>query len=163
MPRAVLSRFRSARHDHDHCVERALEAAEALCARRGARLTPIRRRVLELVWQGHRPMAAYDLLEQLRAEQPRAAPPTVYRCLDFLQAHGLVHRIESLNAFLGCPHPERPHRGQFLICSGCHAVAELDDPDIGALVEERARAAGFAAESQTIEVSGRCPACRGEP
>jgi Fur family zinc uptake transcriptional regulator len=156
---AVVSHFPSRRHDHRRCVADALGAAEALCERRGARLTPIRRRVLELLWAGHRPMLAYDLLAQLREELPRAAPPTVYRALEFLQAHGLVHRLESLNAFLGCAEPERPHCGQFLICTGCRAVAELDDTEINALIEARARGAGFAAESQTVEIRGRCPEC----
>ncbi len=159
MPRQVLSSFKSPGHDHDRCVADALARAERVCSARGARLTPVRRRVLALLWQAHRPVLAYDLLEQLRAARRRAAPPTVYRALEFLQAHGLVHRIESLNAYVGCADPSHPHSGQFLICDGCRAVAELDDPRIGKVIEARARAAGFHCREQTIEVRGRCPRC----
>ena len=87
-------------HDHSHCVSDALRAADALCARSGARLTALRRRVLELVWQSHRPLGAYDILGVLSSEDGRrAAPPTVYRALDFLLEHGLIHRLASLNAY----------------------------------------------------------------
>jgi len=124
-----------------------------------ARLTSARRRILELVWSAHQPVLAYDLLEQLRAEQPRAAPPTVYRALNFLQAHGLVHRIESLNAYVGCADPSHPHCGQFLICTQCNEVAELDDTQIAAVIETRARVLGFECSTQTVEIRGRCPRC----
>ena len=124
-----------------------------------ARLTRARQRVLELVWSAHRPVLAYDLLEQLRAEQPRAAPPTVYRALEFLQAHGLVHRIESLNAYVGCADPSHPHCGQFLICTRCNEVAELNDEHIAAVIETRALALGFESAAQTVEIRGRCPRC----
>lgn len=155
----VVSSFKSRSHDHGRCVADALGAAERLCRERGARLTPVRRRVLELVWNRHEPVLAYDLLDRLREDQPKAAPPTVYRALDFLQAQGFVHRIESLNAYYGCAEPERPHSGQFLICMDCNAVAELDDDGIRDLVRSRARDSGFVAESETIEVRGLCPAC----
>lgn len=155
----VVSSFKSRNHDHRRCVADALGVAERLCRERGVRLTPVRRRVLELVWNRHEPVLAYDLLDQLRADQPRAAPPTVYRALDFLRAQGLVHRIESLNAYYGCADPDRPHSAQFLICNDCNAVAELDDDDIRGLVRTRAKAAGFVADSETIEVRGRCPTC----
>jgi len=163
MPSSVLSSFRSPAHDHGRCVSDALARAEAVCAARRARLTAIRRQVLELVWQAHQPVLAYDLLELLRARQPRAAPPTVYRALEFLQAHGLVHRIESLNAYVGCADPSHPHSGQFLICQRCRAVAELDDAAIRAAIEARARAAGFRCDSQTVEVRGECPRCAEPP
>jgi len=161
--RPVVSSFKPRAHDHRRCVAQVMAVAEALCASRRVRLTPTRRRVLELVWQSHEPVLAYDLLAKLRDDQPRAAPPTVYRALEFLQAQGLVHRIESLNAYCGCAEPGRPHSSQFLICSTCNAVAELDDDDINTLIEARARAAGFHTDSQTVEVRGRCPACADAP
>ena len=118
-----------ARPDHDHhaCVSEALVGAAELCRKRGVRLTGTRQRILELVWAGHRPVGAYELLAALGRDGRPAAPPTVYRALDFLVAQGLVHRIESLNAFVGCPAPARPHRGQFLICRACGASAEVTD------------------------------------
>lgn len=148
--------FPPAHHDHGHCVAHALEAAEAECRRRGARLTDIRRRVLELVWRSHQPVGAYAVLEALG----KAAPPTVYRALDFLVAHGLVHRIERLNAFVGCTHPGAPHAGQFLLCTRCGAAAEITDPAIATAVEAAAGHLGFTVSRQTVEIEGLCPACR---
>lgn len=147
-------------HDHGLCIADALRTAEQLCARRGARLTKLRRRVLELVWTSHAPVGAYELLGRLGRERERAAPPTVYRALEFLLAHGLVHRIESLNAFVGCPHPGKSHSGQFLICRDCGAAAEMHDASINEAIAERAAACGFAVERKTVEVRGLCPACR---
>lgn len=155
----ILGPFLAAGHDHDRCVDDALAAAEARCERAGVALTPLRRRVLELVWASHGPVRAYDLLDRLREDRRGAAPPTVYRALDFLLAHGLIHRIESLNAYLGCADPERHHGGQFLICRACGAVAELDDAGIARAVAQRARALGFGIERQTVEVMGLCPRC----
>jgi Fur family zinc uptake transcriptional regulator len=147
-------------HDHRHCVAHALAAAEAECRRRGARLTEVRRRVLELVWQGHAPVGAYALLQTLGREGFCAAPPTVYRALDFLLAHGLIHRIERLNAYAGCTRPGEPHAGQFLLCEGCGAAAELDDEAIDAAVLAAARRMGFTVNRQTVEIDGLCPACQ---
>lgn len=147
-------------HDHRACVASALAAAERLCARQGVRLTPIRRRVFELVWSSHAPIGAYDLLRRLSQEHARAAPPTVYRALDFLLAQGLIHRIESLNAFVGCADPGEAHAGQFLICDGCGAAAEMEDQAIDRAISRSAAEHGFAVERKTVEVRGRCPACR---
>ncbi|MGE6995177.1 zinc uptake transcriptional repressor Zur [Pseudomonas sp. NPDC047961] len=148
-------------HDHDHCVSSALAEADHLCERSGVRLTALRKRVLELVWQSHKPLGAYDILAELTAQDGRrAAPPTVYRALDFLLENGLVHRIASLNAFMGCNHPEHPHQGQFLICRNCHTAIELEQATISEAILEAARGVGFEAESQTVEVVGLCNQCR---
>lgn len=148
-------------HDHDHCVSSALDTAEQVCARGGARLTPLRKRVLELVWQSHKPLGAYDVLETLsREDGRRAAPPTVYRALDFLLDQGLVHRIASLNAFIGCAHPERAHEGQFLICRNCRIAVELDQPLIHQAISDCAAGMGFAVEAETVEVTGLCARCK---
>ena len=155
--------FRPKGHDHADCVATALSAADRLCTRRGARLTELRRRVLELIWRSHEPVGAYALLERLARERGRVAPPTVYRALDFLIAHGLVHRIASFNAFIGCVHPDRAHIGQFLVCSGCGSAAELDDRRIDRAIRSGAAAAGFSVEHPVIELAGRCPQCRTGP
>ena len=156
----ATSPFQATGHDHDSCIDTALDRAAQLCLARGARLTDLRRQVLQLVWHGHEPVGAYALLEVLRRSHPGAAPPTVYRALEFLIEHGLIHRLESLNAYVGCPQPERPHAGQFLICGRCSATAELDDPAIADAVLRRAGALGFAVRQQMIEVRGVCPRCR---
>ncbi len=152
--------FSGAGHNHQGCVDYALSAAERVCAERGLRLTKLRRRVLELVWASHAPAGAYELLERLRTEQARAAPPTVYRALDFLLANGLIHRIESRNAYVGCVHPDGAHGGQFLICSDCGAAAEVHDPRLDAAIARRAEELGFAVRAKTVEVQGLCRPCR---
>jgi len=161
-PPAEPGPFPSPGHDHAHCVETAVARAEALCAGRGARLTGLRRQVLELVWQSHGPIGAYDLLERLRGLRTGAAPPTVYRALDFLIEQGLVHRIARLNAFVGCDHPDAPHQGQFLICTACGTAAELVEPEIARAIDRRAAALGFRVDTRTVEVTGLCPRCRAD-
>lgn len=157
---SVLSPFQHNNHSHARCLGAALTKAETACAKRGLRLTPLRRRVLELVWGSHEPIKAYDILENLRSEYKRPAPPTVYRALDFLREEGFVHKIESLNAYVGCGEPGHAHSGQFLICGRCCEVAEIDDSEIVGLIAVKARELGFEIAGQTIEVSGLCAACR---
>ena len=128
-------------HDHSHCVHSALAEADALCTRQGLRLTALRRRVLELVWQSHKPLGAYDILAVLSEQDGRrAAPPTVYRALDFLLDNGLVHRIASLNAF--------------------HVAIELEQASISDAIINSAKGVGFSVETQTVEVVGLCGSCR---
>jgi Fur family zinc uptake transcriptional regulator len=148
-------------HDHDSCVSAAIATAERLCRERGLRFTELRRRVLTLVWDSHRPIGAYDILDKLGGEGKAAAPPTVYRALDFLIEAGLVHRLDSLNAYIGCPDPARSHAGQFLICRSCRTVVELDDPDIDAVVAKKAAGLGFTSVHQMLEVQGLCANCGG--
>ena len=154
-------RFLSDEHDHRHCVANALEDAKTICAERGARLTPVRRRVLEIIWQSHRPLGAYAILEVLSGEGHSPAPPTVYRALEFLLKHGLVHRLSSLNAFIGCAHPGHPGAGQFLLCTACGTAAELNDPRIERAIERSAATEGFTSQVHTVEIRGLCPHCRG--
>ena len=158
----IIAPFLSHKHDHGKCVADAIAAAELRCKKEGLSFTPLRRLVLELVWSSHGPIGAYDVLEKLRDSRRNAAPPTVYRALDFLMEHRLIHRIESLNAYVGCGDPSRHHGGQFLICRDCHAVAELDDRAIGRAVSRRADALGFDVQQQTVEVIGLCAECSAE-
>ncbi|MFQ6022116.1 MAG: Fur family transcriptional regulator [Acidiferrobacterales bacterium] len=162
MPRRrILVPFKKRTHDHKKCINHAVASAQTTCEKRGLRLTKLRRRVLELVWRRHMPMKAYDILDQLRKEGRAAAPPTVYRALDFLLEAGLVHRIESLNAFVGCGGPGTPHSGQFLICRRCRAVAEIDAPAVAKALVMGAERLGFQADRQTIEIKGLCSNCSG--
>lgn len=149
----------TAPHDHSHCQSEALSRAETLCDERGARLTPLRRRVLELIWNSHQPIGAYAILDHLREGDRGAAPPTVYRALDFLMEQGLIHKLESLNAFIGCDHPENRHVSQFLICTKCHGAVEIQDAGISSAVKKSAGAAGFTVSRLTIELQGLCPNC----
>jgi Fur family zinc uptake transcriptional regulator len=163
MPSAIpATQFPGAEHDHAGCVAAAIRTAVNVCRNRGLRFTEQRRRVLELVWNSHKPVGAYEILDRLNRGGRRVAPPTVYRALEFLIEADLVHRLDSLNAFVGCADPSTPHTGQFLICSGCRSVAELDDSEIDAMVRQRAAALGFDAIHQTLEISGICRNCSGQ-
>ena len=151
--------FPASEHNHDTCIADALDAAQENCRQNGLRFTPLRREVLEIVWGRHAPIGAYEILDELRNESRSAAPPTVYRALEFLVENGFVHKIQSLNAFVGCDRPDREHVGQFLICAACKQVGELADTDIAKLIAKKAKAAGFNVLHQTIEVQGLCRNC----
>lgn len=161
-------------HDHHHhgacdhardraeLADHALEEAEALCRQRGARLTPIRREVLETLLRTHRPLGAYDLVEAMRGEDRRTlAPITIYRALDFLMEQGLVHRLASRNAFVACPHGHAPEDlVAFLICEGCGGVDELSSDSLSRSLAGIVEAQGFAPRVQVLEITGRCGHCR---
>ncbi|MFP8968025.1 Fur family transcriptional regulator [Pokkaliibacter sp. CJK22405] len=147
-------------HNHQRCIDGALNTAKQLCHDRGVRFTPIRERVLELIWQSHKPLGAYELLPQLAADGFNSAPPTVYRALDFLQEQGLVHRIASLNAFIGCNSPAHQHTGYFFLCSNCGAALEIASDVIETAIQQQADKQSFKVEHQTLEVVGLCPACQ---
>lgn len=156
----VIKDFPAAGHNHEICVEDALATAREICETRGERFTELRRTVLEILWGSHRPMKAYEVLEALSETGRRPAPPTAYRALDFLIDVGLVHKIESINAFVGCSDPKSGHSGHFLICVECGDVAELANKNIDKRISEGAQAIGFEVLDQKIEIEGRCQACR---
>ena len=146
-------------HDHGICVQTALEAAEARCEAEGLRLTPVRRKVLEILLQEHRALGAYAILDLLRSEGFGSQPPVAYRALDFLSEHGFVHKIERLNAFVACVHPGEQHSPAFMICNRCDAVAEAQAAPVKGALGDAAKAAGFQIERAVVEAEGVCPAC----
>lgn len=144
----------------DMRTRQRLEAAAAACAHDGARLTPLRREILSLILEAKSPVGAYDLLDRLREMGRSAAPPTVYRVLDFLLEHGFVHRLERLNAFVSCPDAgHHAHPAQFLICGRCGTVQELEDAAISESIAQAAGKRGFHPARATIEVEGMCATC----
>ena len=146
--------------DFTPSVAALLDRAGAICARRDARLTSLRRQVLGLVLEARAPVGAYDLLEGLRGRRRGAAPPTVYRALDFLMAQGLIHRVERLSAFVGCVAGDNhAHAAQFLICRDCGGVTELEDHGVADALAEAAARAGFSIAGATVEAEGRCSGC----
>jgi Fur family zinc uptake transcriptional regulator len=157
-------------HDHSHaCTDPGhhvhdapafVRAVEQACETRGLRLTPLRAQVLGLVAAAGKPIKAYDLLDRMKAENGSSAPPTVYRALDFLLEQGFIHRLASINAFVGCHHPQVRHSVPFLICDNCQNATELEDERISSLLETQARDLGFTTRAQTLEVHGLCAACR---
>jgi Fur family zinc uptake transcriptional regulator len=141
-------------------IEAALARAQRICATRGARLTPVRRRVLELILQSDQPAGAYALLAELQRGRGKFGPPTIYRALEFLLAHRLIHKIETSSAFIACCDVEHPHQSQFMICEDCGATEEIQDEAIVQSLRQLGEGRGFAVERQIIEARGLCPACR---
>jgi Fur family zinc uptake transcriptional regulator len=151
---------KAAHHHHHHDAAGIVREVEHECDARSLRLTPLRREVLELVAKARRPLKAYDLLESLRDRHAGAAPPTVYRALDFLLENGFIHKLESINAFVFCQHPAEAHQVPFLICDVCESATEVcDEGAIAHLIERQAHDFGFRAKAQTLEVHGVCRRC----
>ena len=143
-----------------HSPGERVALAVSICEGRGVQMTALRRRVLELLWAKGRPTGAYELIEAVKLKDARpVGPPTVYRALEFLMVQGLVSRIESLNAYVPCAHPERDHDCLFFICSGCRSSVELEDSRIGGLLAEDAAALGFVSTRRMVEVQGTCARC----
>ncbi len=147
-------------HNHQHCIDSAIATARTLCRQRGVKLTPLREGVLKLVWQSHKPLGAYALMGLLeKVITRRVAPPTVYRALDFLTQEHLIHKIHSLNAFVGCPEPEQQHQTHFLICQHCHQTLECGTTELKTAIQNSAQNAGFVIEEEAVEILGTCPNC----
>lgn len=151
----------SAFHSHDHtaCRNEGLAQAEAIAKARGLRLTPVRRRTLEILLERHRALGAYEVLERLAEGGFGSQPPVAYRALEFLVENGLAHRIQRLNAYTACAHPGDDHSPVFLICSSCKSVAEAPAENVLAALSEAARGMGFTVAQSSIEAVGICPAC----
>jgi Fur family zinc uptake transcriptional regulator len=149
-------------------TEHLLDRAEAICGHRGANLTELRRHVLGMILDAASPAGAYELLDRLRQTRRGAAPPTVYRTLDFLLEQGLIHRVERLSAFVGCvagctaeaDGESHTHAAQFLICRECGRVVEMQNHAVSSVLARAAKDAGFSISSATIEAEGLCSTCR---
>lgn len=154
-----MSPLRVGQHQHAHAPHSFVHAVEAACETRGLKLTPMRRRVLELIALSSKPVKAYDLLDSLRPDVARAAPTQVYRALDFLIEHGFIHKLESINAYTSCHHPAESHSVPFFICDRCGAATEFCDSKVADMLNAHAASLGFTARAQTLEVHGLCAAC----
>jgi Fur family transcriptional regulator, zinc uptake regulator len=148
-------------HDHDRCAAEGITHAEQVCALRAQKLTPIRRQVLQALLTSHRPLGAYELIDALAKSMPRPAPITVYRALEFLMSNGLVHRIESRNAYLACAQShDDAAMVAFLICDRCGAVGEIAAAPVAKSLNAAARASGFAPRLSVLEITGLCAHCQ---
>ncbi len=148
-------------HDHDRCAAEALDHAELVCERRAQKFTPIRRQVLQALLSSHRPLGAYEVIDELAKSMPRPAPITVYRALDFLMDNGLVHRIESRNAYLACSHDhDVGTMVAFLICERCGSVGEIPAATVAQSLNAAARSFGFAPKLSVVEITGICAHCQ---
>ena len=140
-------------------AEQFLDEAEAMVSQKGQKLTKIRRKVLKLLVESDEPAKAYDLLTQLDGEGS-AKPPTIYRALDFLQEVGLVHKIESLNAYVACGHASHNHSAVFLICEACGKADELHAVETSKALDSETASVDFELKQAVIEVRGACKDCR---
>ena len=144
---------------HKNCSSNAIRKAEQICKDKALRFTDLRRKVLEIIWAGHKPTKAYDILDKLKDMDYSAKPPTVYRTLDFLMEQGLIHKLESLNAYIGCSHPGEQHKCYFLICSECQEIKECCDRVIDDAIAETASKNKFSPHHTTLEINGKCSNC----
>lgn len=140
-------------------VEDFIRQAEILCEKHALRFTELRKQVLSLVCHAEQPLGAYALLDLMKASGRSAAPPTVYRALDFLQEQGLVHRLASNNTYLACAHPQHQHEAVFLVCKQCGVTQELHTDGVYKAVEAKAYKVGFKVEHASVEVTGLCVNC----
>lgn len=146
-------------HDHSACIAHGVETAEARCREAGLKLTPVRRRVLEILLHEHRALGAYEILDTLKNEGLGSQPPVAYRALDFLVTHGFAHRVERLNAFVACARAGHEHAPAFLICRSCKTVAETESNLPRNAIAGAAQELGFTVERALLEAEGLCAAC----
>lgn len=150
--------FRS--HDHAACAGDVQSRVAQISAERNLRLTQVRQRVLEILLEAQRAVAAHEILDQLAAEEFGSQPPVAYRALDYLAERGLVHRISRHNAFAACLAPDHAHNPVFLICESGDQVHEMTGFNVAAVLSETASALGFRLTCATIEALGICPDCQ---
>ena len=160
MIRQKAASFPARDHDHGACVSDALARARTRCLELGIKWTALREQVFRHVARSHKPVSAYDLIESLAKDGKRLAPVSVYRILEVLQSAGLVHRLESRNAFFACmtEHATGPQTIT-LVCEGCERVSETNAPDAFHAIGASTRASGFRTRNVVIEVSGICAEC----
>lgn len=144
-------------NDHTHHKknhQERIDAAREIVTGAGERFTPLREHVLELILTDGGAVKAYDLLDRLRPDLGSPKPPTVYRALEFLSKHGLVHRVEALNAFIACDHEHAGHLAEFFICEKCEIVEERHAHD-----HTDCKPDGFEITRSVVEHYGQCASC----
>ena len=146
--------------DHQSCISDAMQQAEQLCLDKNLRFTQLRRTIFTMIWESHMPAKAYDILDKLKQKGMSAKPPTVYRTLDFLLENGLIHKLDRLNAYIGCQQPLQPHQGYFLICTNCHEIKECFHDDLAQIIFATAHKNQFIPQHVALEIEGECQACQ---
>jgi len=146
--------------DRFEIVAPGLREAEETCARRGARLTRLRRAILELLLSADSPVKAYDLIEWMHDQGERLTPTTIYRILDFLLHHGLAHRVNSLNAYVPCTGKHDERALLMFVCSECQQTDELEDPVLYKAMRARLDELGMSLRDNCIEIQGTCRKCK---
>ncbi len=147
-------------HDHDLCAAQLMARAERACMRHNARLTSLRREVLGAVGESHQAAGAYEIIERMARSGPRPAPISIYRALEFLGGLGLVHRIESRNAFVACNRQHEAGRAVLMVCESCGTVDELEAASVFDRLDSLSSGEGFEIRRAVIELSGQCAPCK---
>ncbi|HBR97107.1 MAG TPA: Fur family transcriptional regulator [Gammaproteobacteria bacterium] len=147
--------------EHKECISKAMREGERVCQDNDQRFTAVRRRVLEIIWETHKPIKAYDILEKL--SDSAGKPPTVYRALNFLLGNGLVHKINTLNAYIGCTHPREHAQCFFIICKVCGTATECCNSALNGIIQETAKKHNFTNYTASLEIQGVCEACANSP
>tara|TARA_B100001564_G_C20425043_1_gene571861 strand:+ start:73 stop:528 length:456 start_codon:yes stop_codon:yes gene_type:complete len=145
--------------NHKININEALKKAEIICNKKGVKLTKLRKKVLTLILKNHGYVKAYDLLNDLKKNDASAKPPTVYRSLDFLMEHGFIHKIQSLNAFVGCSHPDEHEDCYFLICKECKNIEECCSNKVKKVLTSTSGKNNFSPNQVTLEITGICQDC----
>ena len=145
--------------NHKININEALKKAENICNKKGVKLTKLRKKVLTLILKNHGYVKAYDLLNDLKKSDASAKPPTVYRSLDFLMEHGFIHKIQSLNAFVGCSHPDEHEDCYFLICKECKNIEECCSNKVKKVLTSTSGKNNFSPNQVTLEITGICQDC----
>ena len=145
--------------NHKININEALKKAENICNKKGVKLTKLRQKVLTLILKNHGYVKAYDLLNDLKKSDESAKPPTVYRSLDFLMEHGFIHKIQSLNAFVGCSHPDEHEDCYFLICKECKNIEECCSNKVKKVLTSTSGKNNFSPNQVTLEITGICQDC----
>jgi len=143
--------------NHQKCFKEAVKAAELICKKKHLKFTKDRKAIFELIWGSHEPVKAYDLLKSL--DKNSLHPPLVYRALNFLLENKFIHKIDSINSYFGCSHPDSNHDCYFLICSKCYNVAEACEDNLEKEVMLVAKKKGFFVENISLEITGVCKSC----
>jgi Fur family transcriptional regulator, zinc uptake regulator len=140
-------------------IDKKLAGLEKYCTEHGHRLTPPRLHVYEIIAASSQPLSAYDVLAKLKSKLRAPKPPTAYRALEFLSAHGFIHRIESLNAYVACGEDHQHNGSQFMICTSCGQVQEAHLCHVPPGLQSQADTNGFSIKRWSAELHGLCKAC----
>ena len=147
------------KHDHRLCIKASVKALETHCKKSGFQFTKLRKRVLEILLEGHKAVGAYEVLEKLRFDGVSPQPPMAYRALNFLVTNGFAHKIEKLNAYIACVVPGIDHKPAFLICRICRLVSETENKSTHFQLRKEAKNTDFHIENSVVEAVGVCPNC----
>lgn len=140
-------------------IARLVKQTESACREKGIRFTEPRQHVLEIIAGAKKPMGAYDILEALGNYMDNPKPPTAYRAIEFLQEQGIVHRIESLNAYMLCDMDHKHNGSQFMVCDSCGTVVEAHICHVPDDLARRAKEEGFTLARWDAELHGTCKDC----